>query len=77
MTPNPNYWGSPKATVPALIRIMADSDTALAEYEKGTLSALDGPDPNSLERIQKDATLGPQLHSVGQARTRLDRPEPA
>lgn len=69
MTPNTSYWGSPKPTVPVEIRIMTDSDTALAEYEKGTLSALDGPDPNSLDRIQKDATLGPQLHSVGQART--------
>lgn len=69
MVPNPNYWGSPKPTVNALIRIMADSDTALAEYEKGTLSALDGPDPNSLQRLQNDATLSKQLHSVGQSRS--------
>ena len=69
MVPNPNYWGTPKPTVNALIRIMADSDTALAEYEKGTLSALDGPDPNSLQRLQGDATLSKQLHSVGQSRS--------
>ncbi len=69
MTPNTSYWGSPKPTVPVLIRIMTDSDTALAEYEKGTLSALDGPDPNSLDRLTKDATLSKQLHNVGQARS--------
>ena len=69
MAPNTNYWGSPKPTVPVEIRIMADSDTALAEYEKGTLSALDGPDPNSLQRLQGDATLSKQLHSVGQSRS--------
>jgi peptide/nickel transport system substrate-binding protein/oligopeptide transport system substrate-binding protein len=69
MDPNPNYWGSPKPTVKAQIRVMTDSDTALAEYEKGTLSALDGPDPNSLQRLQQDATLSKQLHSVGQSRS--------
>lgn len=69
MQPNPNYWGNPKASVPVQIRILKDSDTALAEFEKGTLSALDGPDPNSLDRIQKDPKLGKLLHNVGQART--------
>jgi peptide/nickel transport system substrate-binding protein/oligopeptide transport system substrate-binding protein len=69
LTPNPNYWGTPKPTVAVDVRILTDSDTALALLERGELDALDGPDPSALERLKSDATLSPMLHSVGQART--------
>ncbi len=69
LKPSTYYWGMPKPTVTVSINILKDSDTALLQFEKGTLDALDGPDPNSLERLQKDATLSKLLHKVGQART--------
>ncbi len=67
MTVNPNYWQD-KASVDVEVPIVKDTGTAQVQFENGQLDALDGPDPQSIKRIQSDAKLGPQLYSVGQAR---------
>jgi ABC-type transport system substrate-binding protein len=64
---NPNYWGE-KATVDVQIPIVVDTNTAQAQFEQGSLDALDGPSPADLDRIKKDANLSKKLFSVGQAR---------
>ncbi|MDQ2809257.1 MAG: peptide ABC transporter substrate-binding protein [Chloroflexota bacterium] len=66
---NPNYWGPEKPSVDVAVRILPETATAQAQYEAGQLDALDGPSPADLKRIQGDATLKNQLHSVGQARS--------
>jgi len=65
---NTNYWG-PQGFVDVSIPIIKDTTTAQAQFEQGTLSALDAPSPDDLQRIQNDPKLKDQLHSVGQART--------
>jgi len=66
---NPNYWGSEKPSVDVAVRILPETATAQAQYEANQLDALDGPSPADLKRIQGDAKLKDQLHSVGQARS--------
>jgi ABC-type transport system substrate-binding protein len=69
LTRNPNYWGSEKPSVDVRIPIIADTSTAQAQFEAGQLDVLDGPSPADLKRIQGDAKLKDQLHSVGQSRS--------
>ncbi|MGI8586488.1 MAG: peptide ABC transporter substrate-binding protein [Chloroflexia bacterium] len=69
LTKNTNYWRAQKPTVDVFIPIIKDTATAQAQFEGGQLSALDGPNAADLQRIQNDATLKSDLHSVGQARS--------
>jgi ABC-type transport system substrate-binding protein len=67
---NPNYFDqSRKATVDVIIPIIKETSTAQSLYEQGKLSVLDQPDPEALERLQKDATLSKQLFSSAQSRS--------
>jgi oligopeptide transport system substrate-binding protein len=67
---NPDYYDqSRKASLDVIIPIIKDTSTAQSLFEKGQLSVLDQPDPESLDRLQKDATFSKQLFSTGQARS--------
>ena len=60
---NDSYWGQKPTLSKIAITITADPlKTDLTAYENSELDLAYGPWPSDIDRIQKDATLGKELH---------------